>query len=138
MGLVVLKAIAKRAAAVVPAVAAGRIAALAILFGLVVLRTLDPVPVEELRLRIFDFYQRLAPRPPGPQPAVIVDIDDDSLAERGQWPWPRTRLAALVDAIAEAGATAIAFDFVLAEPDRTSPNEMARVLSQLDDSVRSK
>jgi adenylate cyclase len=124
--------------AALPAVALGRIAALTILIALVGLRAMDPVPVEELRLRIFDSYQRLAPRPPSDQPVVIVDVDDESLAELGQWPWPRTRLAELVDTMAGAGATAIAFDFVLAEADRTSPLEMARVLVQLDDEVRSK
>ena len=137
-GQVVLRRLGGMVSAAVPGVAVGRIAALSILLALMALRTMDPVPVEELRLRIFDFYQRLAPRPEGPQPVVIVDIDDESLAELGQWPWPRTRLAELVDAIAEAGAVAIAFDFVLAEPDRTSPLELARGLSQLDDSVRSK
>jgi adenylate cyclase len=124
--------------AAVPAVALGRVAALTILIALVGLRAMDPVPVEELRLRIFDSYQRLAPRPPSDQPVVIVDVDEQSLAEFGQWPWPRTRLADLVDTIAGAGATAIAFDFVLAEADRTSPLEMSRVLVQLDDEVRSK
>lgn len=122
----------------VPAVALGRVAALTILLALVALRAFDPVPVEELRLRIFDSYQRLAPRAPSDQPVVIVDVDEQSLAELGQWPWPRTRLADLVDTIAGAGATAIAFDFVLAEADRTSPLEMSRVLVQLDDDVRSK
>jgi adenylate cyclase len=124
--------------AAAPAVAVGRVAALTILLALVALRAMDPVPVEELRLRIFDSYQRLAPRPPSDQPVVIVDVDEQSLAELGQWPWPRTRLADLVDTIAGAGATAIAFDFVLAEADRTSPLEMSRVLVQLDDDVRSK
>jgi adenylate cyclase len=119
-------------------VALGRVAALTILLALVALRAWDPVPVEELRLRIFDSYQRLAPRAPSDQPVVIVDVDEQSLAELGQWPWPRTRLADLVDTIAGAGATAIAFDFVLAEADRTSPLEMSRVLVQLDDDVRSK
>ena len=135
-GQAALRRVGRVVSAALPGVALGRIAALSILVALMGLRIMDPVPVEELRLRIFDSYQRLAPRPPGPQPVVIVDIDDASLAELGQWPWPRTRLAELVDIIAESGAVAIAFDFVLAEPDRTSPVEMARALSGLDDMIR--
>ncbi|MBA3035990.1 MAG: CHASE2 domain-containing protein [Desulfobacterium sp.] len=52
---------------------------------------------------------------------VVVDIDEKSLAEYGQWPWPRYRLSQLLQKIAETGATSIALDMILAEPDRTSP-----------------
>lgn len=51
---------------------------------------------------------------------VIVDIDERSLAVVGRWPWGRDRLAALVDRLVDAGAKAIGFDVVLAEPDRSS------------------
>jgi adenylate cyclase len=132
-----VRTFAKTSLAFIPSGIAGRIAALSILLALMVLRTMDPVPVEELRLRVFDAYQRLAPRPVTLQPVIIVDIDEDSLAELGQWPWPRTQLAQLIDSISQAGAVAIALDFVLAEPDRTSPLEMARILTQLDETVRS-
>jgi adenylate cyclase len=57
----------------------------------------------------------------------VVDIDEASLQAYGQWPWPRTRLAELVTRLHEAGATAIAFDVLLAEPDRTSPKAMAQL-----------
>ena len=52
---------------------------------------------------------------------VIVDIDDQSLARIGQWPWPRNMVADLVTAIRQAGARVTGFDIVFAEPDRTSP-----------------
>ena len=51
----------------------------------------------------------------------IVDIDEDSLARIGQWPWPRTVVADLVGKLAGAGATAIGFDILFSEPDQTSP-----------------
>jgi adenylate cyclase len=69
----------------------------------------------------FDALTRAAPRPPSEAPVHIVDIDDASLAKIGQWPWPRLRLAELVETLREAGAVAIAFDMVFADPDRTSP-----------------
>ena len=57
------------------------------------------------------------------QPAtgtVAVDIDDDSLSALGQWPWPRYRIAQLIERIAAAHPSAIAMDIVFPEPDRTS------------------
>jgi len=49
---------------------------------------------------------------------VIVDIDEKSLAEQGRWPWPRDRVAALVDELFERqGILALGLDTVFAEPD---------------------
>src|SRR6516165_9382898 len=86
--------------------------------------------LERLSLVWFDFYQRAAPRVAGDAPIRIVDIDDPSLKEIGQWPWPRTVVAQLVDRLREAGAAVIAFDIDFAEPDRTSPKLLLPLLSQ--------
>jgi len=51
---------------------------------------------------------------------VSIDIDDVSLAAVGQWPWPRYRVAALIDRIAAGRPAAIALDILLPEEDRTS------------------
>ncbi len=51
---------------------------------------------------------------------VVVDIDDVSLAAIGQWPWPRYRIAALIQSIAARKPAAIGVDVLFAEPDRTS------------------
>ncbi len=68
---------------------------------------------------VFDQYQRWKPRPYAfDQPVRIVAIDDESLKRLGQWPWPRERLAALVDALKRAGVASISFDFLFAEKDR--------------------
>ncbi len=70
----------------------GRWLALALLALLVALRSWDPLPVETLRLRTFDLYQLIQPRAAAAQPVAIVDFDEESLAEIGQWPWPRTSM----------------------------------------------
>ncbi|HUZ73734.1 MAG TPA: CHASE2 domain-containing protein [Stellaceae bacterium] len=94
---------------------------------LLVLRALDPGPVEEARLRGFDLEERLAPRVHRPAPVVVVAIDEDSLKPPyGQWPWPRTLLARLVDRIAAGGARALGVDILFSEPDRASPEQIAR------------
>jgi len=86
------------------------------------LRVWDPSPVARLRALVFDAYQRVDPRSFDPAlPVRIVDIDEESLHKIGQWPWPRTVLARLVDKLTQEGAAAIAFDMVFPEPDRMSP-----------------
>jgi adenylate cyclase len=109
-----------------------------LLFALVPLRILDPAPLEEIRLRTFDFYQSLRPRETVSRPVVIVDIDEASLKEIGQWPWPRTILADLVTRLTELGVVAIGFDIIFAEPDRMSPSIAATSFRNLDDDTRNK
>lgn len=79
----------------------------------------DPLPLQALRNALFDQYQRWHPRAYQPVPVRIVDIDEASLERLGQWPWPRTRLAELVDQLNAAGAAAIGFDVIFAE--KTGP-----------------
>jgi len=108
-----------------------RLAGLAVLAGVLALRAWDPTPMEVLRLKAMDLLQQVEPRPDTIRPVTIVDIDDESLAEVGQWPWPRTTLATLVRNLGQAGAVAIAFDAVFPEPDRMSPDQIAAALPQL-------
>jgi adenylate cyclase len=111
----------------------GRPAGLA-LVALLVALVLAPevMPVRVLRLAAFDIYQALAPRRRMSAPVVIVDIDDSSLARFDQWPWPRTRLAQLVAAIAEGQPAAIGIDIVMSEPDRLSPDRLSDVIGGFD------
>jgi adenylate cyclase len=110
------------------------LAALLVLIGALVLRIADPVELSRLRDVAFDVYQRLKPRPYNPAtPVRIVDIDEPSLAEYGQWPWPRTVIARLVDKLTEKGIATIAFDVVFAEPDRSSMSRMVRDLVAFTD-----
>jgi adenylate cyclase len=89
----------------------------------------DADALSHFRLNVFDEFLRLKPRVYEPVPVRIVDIDDDSLARFGQWPWPRTLLAKLVNRLNELGAAAIAFDILFIEPDRTSP---ARLVEDME------
>ncbi len=94
----------------------------AVLAGAVFLRVADPFFVQALRLIAFDSYQRLAPQKFDPNlPVRIVDIDEDSLARIGQWPWPRTTMAELAQKLVAQGAAVVAFDVLFSEADQTSP-----------------
>ena len=97
---------------------------LALLAVGVSLRIADPDIVQGLRLTVFDSFQRIQPRTYQDAPVRIVDLDNETLEKMGQWPWPRTRVAALVERLTELGAAVIAFDIVFAEPDRTSPDHI--------------
>ena len=87
----------------------------------------DPTGIQSLRLAQFDQFQRWQPRPYMPVAVRVVDIDEASLKTYGQWPWSRTRIAELVERLNRAGATVVAFDVLLSEPDRTAPVAMAQL-----------
>jgi adenylate cyclase len=91
-----------------------------------------PDEFEQLSALIaFDVHQRITPRESPPDaPVLIVDIDELSLKKLGQWPWPRTVMAQLVDKLHQAGAAVIAFDVLFSEPDRTSPQMLMSLLTE--------
>ncbi len=79
---------------------------------------------------VFDTYQRLAPRSIDANfPAMIVEIDDASIAAIGSWPWPRSRMAELVQAISTHKPAAIGFDIVFSEVDRYGGEHLANIYS---------
>lgn len=105
------------------------LAPLSVMLAYALLQLLQPPPLQAARAVVFDFYMVQYPRPYDPNlPVRIVDIDDETLVRLGQWPWPRTRTARLIDALRDAGAKVIAFDVVFADPDRTS---LSRLLPDL-------
>lgn len=97
----------------------GGVLALALIFY-------EPSLINIARDRVFDQFQRLSPRVRDATPVRVVEIDDEALGRYGQWPWPRHRLAAIVERLEEAGAASVVFDIILAEPDRTSPDNVAQ------------
>jgi len=106
----------------------------ALLVAALLFRIWDPQAIAGLRFVVFDSYQRLVPRTVDPQyPVRIVDIDEASLAKVGQWPWPRTKLAKIIQQLTLDGAKVIALDLILAEPDRLSPSAFAELFSDQSD-----
>jgi adenylate cyclase len=90
---------------------------------LLTVRIFDPITIATMRGAGFDTLQRIWPRQNTSPPAVrIIDIDETSLKKLGQWPWPRTDLAKILDRLEELGAAAIVFDIVFPERDRMSPD----------------
>ena len=81
------------------------------------IRFLDPYPVELLRLKAFDGYQVYSERKPS-ETVTVVNIDEASIAELGQWPWPRDQIADLIYRLRDANAGIIVMPILFSEPDR--------------------
>ena len=70
--------------------------------------------------KVYDSFLRSSPHRPPTGSVTVADLDEESLARLGQWPWPRYRVARLLEKIREGGASAAGLDMVFAEIDRTS------------------
>jgi adenylate cyclase len=80
-----------------------------------------PKVLRQLEYSLYDVLLRATHNSFGSGRLAIVDVDEASLKAFGQWPWPRYRLALLLEKIQSLGASSLALDMILAEPDRTSP-----------------
>ena len=86
-----------------------------------------PALLTHLDRRIYDGMLRSVPTPPSDNRVIIVDIDDQSLAAIGQWPWSRDVMARLVTRLRELGAASVALDVIFPEADRfQSPGQSPR------------
>jgi adenylate cyclase len=88
-----------------------------ILSALVVLRIKDPYPIEVIRLKGLDYYQRSQEKVKS-ENVVIIEIDEKSLDEKGQWPWPRNELADGIKKAFDNEAAAVVLPVIFAEKDR--------------------
>lgn len=116
----------------------GRPVAIALLaLFLAVLQFPAHSPFRIAQQALFDRYQRVFPRAVESRPVIVVDVDEASLKRHGQWPWPRSTLAALIDAIAARQPLAIGLDIYMPEADQTSPeNVAARLPAEFGDVAR--
>lgn len=99
----------------------------------------DPYLLQLAQTKTFDLYQRMSPRavpPPQNKPVTIIDLDENSLSEIGQWPWPRNIIARLVGNLTQMGAVLVAFDMVFPEADRMNPVLIADSIAGLDEESR--
>ena len=93
---------------------------------LAVLSLWQPLALRKADLALYDLMLAARAQPPQSDAVVLVGVDEDSLTTFGQWPWPRYRLALLVEQLQRLGATVVALDVLMPEPDRSSPDVIAR------------
>src|ERR1700676_631752 len=94
---------------------------------------LDRIELNWLDLR-FRTRGPIAPKPT----VVLAAIDEKSVEAEGRWPWPRSRIAALIDALSRDGARVIAFDVTFSEPDENSRLKLVDQLARKVDSLHVK
>ena len=89
---------------------------------------------ENIRELTFDHVlRRLVAARPTQSSVIVVDIDSDSLARRGPWPWSCLVIADLLKKIAQSKPQVIGLDILLSEPDRLSPAGLMRSLGDAVD-----
>jgi len=96
---------------------------LILLVSLVVLRIWDPYPIEVLRLKGLDYYQRKQEKVKSDN-IVVIEIDESALEKNGQWPWNREVLAGGVVKAFDNGATVVVLPIIYAEPDRLGGDQI--------------
>ena len=94
-----------------------------ILVSLTVLRIIDPYPIEILRLKGLDGYQRTQPKVASDN-IVVIEIDESALEKNGQWPWNRSVLASGVVKAFDSGAAVVVLPIIFAEPDRLGGDQI--------------
>ncbi len=93
------------------------------------LSLIKPTLTDFLHYRFYDLLLS-ANRGESSSIPVIVDIDEKSLKQYGQWPWPRYRIATLIDKLRNLGALSIGLDMLFAEEDRASIHSIRKELSR--------
>jgi len=67
-------------------------------------------------------------------PVKIIAVDEKSLREIGQWPWPRSVHAQLVRRLKADGVKCVFYDVMFPEPERTQEKMLGQLQSLLDSS----
>jgi len=80
----------------------------------------EPTLLRYLDNRLYDMLLRSAAAGQTTGVPVIVDLDEKAFAQFGQWPWPRYRIALLLEKLRELAPATVGLDMVFAEADRTS------------------
>jgi adenylate cyclase len=91
------------------------------IFNLIELKTFD------LRFK-WRSYQKASPA------IVTAVIDEKSLDKEGRWPWPRSKIAALVNKLSDGGAKVVGFDLTFTDVDE---NSNLGLLNALDGEIQS-
>jgi adenylate cyclase len=106
-----------------------------LLYGIVftvllfLLNLIKPTGTDFLHYRFYDLLLS-ANKGESSSIPVIVDIDEKSLNEYGQFPWPRYRIAILLDKLRNLGPSSIGLDMLFAEEDRASIHSIRKELSR--------
>ena len=83
-----------------------------------------PKSLESIDNRFRDYLFNFRGEIPNTKQVIIIDIDEKSLQNLGQWPWSRNKVAKILTNLTNANISLIAFDIVFAEEDNSSPHKI--------------
>ena len=90
---------------------------------LILMRIIDPALLEQTRLNTFDALIKTLPQEHSEE-IVLLNIGEDSLAELGQFPWPRHHYAQMIADLRSKNAGMIGFTIMFPEADRFGGDEV--------------
>ena len=85
------------------------------------LRIFDVDPLKILRLKTFDYYQKIQPRDVTSNHFIIVEVTEQDLKRFGQWPWSRSLIAEIHSKLIVQNVNTIQYNILFSEPDRLNP-----------------
>ena len=92
---------------------------------LIFLKILNPSFIKSVSYLSFDLYQKVFAQEKESD-VVIIDIDEKSLGQFGQFPWNRSVFANILDQLNTSNPKAIGFDIFFTEKDKQSPDEIIK------------
>ena len=93
---------------------------------LIILRFINPSYIQSISNFSFDTYQKIFHYELKESPVVIIDVDENSLGQIGQFPWNRKIFADLIDQMVAAKPSTIVFDIFFSEEDKQNPTEIVK------------
>src|SRR5438128_61219 len=78
---------------------------------------LGSAALESVELKFYDFRAKFRQEAGQPNEVAIVAIDDNSLAQLGRWPWPRSRMADMLEKLNTYGPKVIGLNILFSEPE---------------------
>lgn len=105
-----------------PARTARWLVALALLLALLagVMQWERWAPMRQIDAFFYDTFLQWGASQTAESSVVLVSIDDNTLSEVGQWPWPRYKLAQLLERVASGKPAVVGLDITFPEPDRAA------------------
>jgi len=102
---------------------------------LVAILFIKSIPILDLiELKTFDLRFKWRANKTPSSAVVTAVIDEKSLEAEGRWPWPRSKMARLINKLSDGGAKVIGFDFWFSDTDK---NSNLGLINDLDKEIKS-
>ena len=90
---------------------------------LLLIKWVDPTPIQSVKLTTFDSYQKFGEHLDS-KSLILLDLSDEALTKGGQWPWKRDNIGRVIIKAYRNGAALVVLQVVFAHKDRLGGDEM--------------